>query len=87
MASAPRWKDFPIPKLIPLDCVLVSREDLPVTLGSLSLHFGSSDFASRQTNDKFNFFVNHPAQDYLTPCPGLDSLKKLVMTYLIANGK
>eukprot|EP00961_Rhodomonas_salina_P129961 1750237-Rhodomonas_salina.2 len=28
MASAPRWKNFPIPKLIPSDCVLVSREDM-----------------------------------------------------------
>eukprot|EP00961_Rhodomonas_salina_P202201 2727118-Rhodomonas_salina.1 len=38
------------------------------------------------TNNKFNFFVNHPAPDDLTPGPALDAFKKSVINYLVAHG-
>eukprot|EP00961_Rhodomonas_salina_P145483 1958015-Rhodomonas_salina.1 len=48
--------------------------------------FISASEALILTNDKFNFFVNHPAQDDLTPSPALDAFKKSVITYLVAHG-
>eukprot|EP00961_Rhodomonas_salina_P261411 3532925-Rhodomonas_salina.1 len=86
MASAPRWKDFPIPKLVPSDGVLVSesREDMTTWKlvsgdqfwGMDSDFFISASEALILTNNKFNFFVNHQAPDDLTPGPGLDAFKK-----------
>eukprot|EP00961_Rhodomonas_salina_P089178 1199234-Rhodomonas_salina.1 len=47
--------------------------------------FISTSEALILTNNKFNFFVNHQAPDYLTPGPCLDAFKKAVITYLVAH--
>eukprot|EP00961_Rhodomonas_salina_P111968 1507023-Rhodomonas_salina.1 len=90
MAGVPRWKENQLRQLVPVGGVLTMREDWTTWSLAGGDKFAAMDYeffiqaaeALILVNDKFNYFVNHPAPDVQAQ----PAFKKAVIMYLVAHG-